>query len=290
MPAAPHASRCRRLAARSQFRTAFEIAGADARAVSRFACRPSTIHCASPSAWSSRSKILAMNFPLIRCRMGIAWIHFCASARSKARASVTAKFQRKCVGSWKRNSHLIAKLGFAGYFLIVWDIAEFCRDAKNHVARTRQRGEQHGLFLPGHHRVDPMKFHTLFERFLSEGRRNAGRTSTSICPAATGASASSRKFINATARHGAAMTANVITYRGRSAAREIGKALNIGPDVLDRFSAFFANGDFPHTLDLLVADEGVGLAHGTSARRSLRGVVSANARTAAPSWASTPAA
>src|SRR5205814_6721763 len=50
---------------------------------------------------------------------------------------------------------------------------------------------------------------------------------------------------------GAAMTANVITYRGRSAAREIGKVLNIGTDVLDRFSAFFANGDFPHTMDLL---------------------------------------
>jgi error-prone DNA polymerase len=46
------------------------------------------------------------------------------------------------------------------------------------------------------------------------------------------------------------MTANVITYRGRSAAREIGKVLNIGTDVLDRFSALFANGDFPHTMDL----------------------------------------
>ena len=47
------------------------------------------------------------------------------------------------------------------------------------------------------------------------------------------------------------MTANVITYRGRSSAREIGKALNLPADVLDRFSNLFANGDFPHTLDLL---------------------------------------
>jgi hypothetical protein len=51
-------------------------------------------------------------------------------------------------------------------------------------------------------------------------------------------------------KHGAAMTANVITYRGRSAAREIGKALNFAPNILDRFSHLFANGDFPHTLDL----------------------------------------
>jgi len=40
------------------------------------------------------------------------------------------------------------------------------------------------------------------------------------------------------------MTANVISYRGRSAAREIGKALNLAPDVIERFSSLFANGDF----------------------------------------------
>ena len=51
-------------------------------------------------------------------------------------------------------------------------------------------------------------------------------------------------------QHGAAMTANVITYRGRSAMREIGKALNFSPDIIDRFSSLYANGDFPHTLDL----------------------------------------
>jgi error-prone DNA polymerase len=42
----------------------------------------------------------------------------------------------------------------------------------------------------------------------------------------------------------------VITYRGRSAAREIGKALNLSNDVLGRFSNLFSSGDFPHTLDL----------------------------------------
>src|SRR5690606_26570121 len=40
------------------------------------------------------------------------------------------------------------------------------------------------------------------------------------------------------------------TYRGRSAMREIGKALHFPPEMLDRFSRLFANGDFAHTLDL----------------------------------------
>jgi error-prone DNA polymerase len=60
-------------------------------------------------------------------------------------------------------------------------------------------------------------------------------------------------------KHGAAMTANVITYRGRSAAREIGKALNFPPDVLDRFSHLFANGDFPHTMDLQLQMQQAGI-------------------------------
>jgi error-prone DNA polymerase len=55
------------------------------------------------------------------------------------------------------------------------------------------------------------------------------------------------------------MTANVISYRGRSAAREIGKALNLQQDVLDRFSNLFANGDFPHTMDLPAQIEQAGL-------------------------------
>jgi len=49
-------------------------------------------------------------------------------------------------------------------------------------------------------------------------------------------------------RLGAAMTANVISFRGRSAMRETGKALNLPEDVMDRFSRLQANGDFPHTL------------------------------------------
>src|SRR3954468_3225368 len=55
------------------------------------------------------------------------------------------------------------------------------------------------------------------------------------------------------------MTANVISYRGRSAAREIGKALNFSPSILDRFSHLFANGDFPHTLELESQIEQAGL-------------------------------
>src|SRR4029453_18344590 len=60
-------------------------------------------------------------------------------------------------------------------------------------------------------------------------------------------------------KQGAAMTANVISYRGRSAAREIGKALNFSPSIIDRFSHLFASGDFPHTMELEAQIEAAGL-------------------------------
>jgi error-prone DNA polymerase len=59
-----------------------------------------------------------------------------------------------------------------------------------------------------------------------------------------------RKVYADHAPRGAAMTANVITYRGRSAVREVGKVLGFGDDVLDRFSGLQAGGDFPDTLEL----------------------------------------
>ena len=47
---------------------------------------------------------------------------------------------------------IIKQLGFAGYFLIVWDLINFCRDHGHPRAGPRQRGQQRGLLLPRHHR------------------------------------------------------------------------------------------------------------------------------------------
>lgn len=59
------------------------------------------------------------------------------------------------------------------------------------------------------------------------------------------------------------MTANVITFRGRSAMREIGKALDLPDEVMDRFSRLYANGDFPETLETIshLSQAGLPLEH-----------------------------
>ena len=154
---------------------------------------------------------------------------------------------------------LIAKLKVAGYFLIVWDIVKFCRE-QNIMAQGRGSAANSTVcFCLGITAVDPLKFHTLFERFLTEGRKHSWPDIDIDLPSGDRRERVIQEIYRRYGEHGAAMTANVITYRGRSAAREAGKALNLSPDVLNRFSSLYANGDFPHTLDLHAQMEKSGL-------------------------------
>ncbi len=157
---------------------------------------------------------------------------------------------------------LIQKLKVPGYFLIVWDIVQFCR-AQNIMCQGRGSAANSTVcFCLGITAVDPLKFNTLFERFLTEGRTNSWPDIDIDLPSGDRRERVIQEIYRRYGRHGAAMTANVITYRGRSAAREIGKALNLAPDVLNRFSSLFANGDFPHTMDLRRQMEKAGLPEG----------------------------
>ncbi|HEU5124352.1 MAG TPA: error-prone DNA polymerase [Verrucomicrobiae bacterium] len=154
---------------------------------------------------------------------------------------------------------LIAKLKVAGYFLIVWDIVEFCRE-QNIMAQGRGSAANSTVcFCLGITAVDPLRFETLFERFLTEGRKTSWPDIDIDLPSGDRRERVIQEIYQRYGKHGAAMTANVITFRGRSAAREVGKALNLSGDVLNRFSNLYANGDFPHTLDLASQMEAAGL-------------------------------
>ena len=144
---------------------------------------------------------------------------------------------------------LIEKLGFAGYFLITWDLVQFCRESNIMIQGRGSAANSVVCYCLGITAVDPVGGNLLFERFLSEGRKSWPDIDIDL-PSGDRRERVIQEVYRRYGKHGAAMTANVITYRGRSAAREIGKALNFPPDALDRFSHLFANGDFPHTMDL----------------------------------------
>ena len=163
---------------------------------------------------------------------------------------------------------LITKLGFSGYFLIVWDICAYCR---THGILVQGRGSAANsivCYSLGITAVDPIKHELLFERFLSEGRvgRDGHPSWPDIdldLPSGELREQVLQRVYELYAPRGAAMTANVITYRGRSTVREIGKVLGFGDDAIDRFSGLYANGDFPETLELQdqLALAGIGARH-----------------------------
>lgn len=154
-----------------------------------------------------------------------------------------------------RELDLIAKLNFSGYFLIVWDI---CKWAREHNILIQGRGSAANsavCYVLGITAVNPVKHRLLFDRFLNDSRRGRdGKPSWPDIdldlPSGDRRESVIQEVYSRYGRRGAAMTANVITYRGRSIVREVGKILGFGEDALDRFSSLYANGDFPHTLGL----------------------------------------
>jgi error-prone DNA polymerase len=169
-------------------------------------------------------------------------------------AAVSAKVRRQI----EEELALIIKLGFPGYFLIVWDIVNFCREHNIMVQGRGSAANSAVCYCLGITPVDPVSNNLVFERFLNESRKGWPDIDLDL-PSGDRRESVIQEIYRRYGKHGAAMTANVISYRGRSAAREIGKVLNFSPSILDRFSHLFANGDFPHTLDLQSQIEQSGL-------------------------------
>jgi len=156
----------------------------------------------------------------------------------------------------ERELALIGQLGFAGYFLIVWDICRWCREERGTLVQGRGSAANSIVcYVLGITAVDPIAHRLLFERFLSEGRVGAdGHPSWPDIdldlPSGDRREETIQEIYRRYGRRGAALVANVVTYRGRNTAREVGKVLGLAADVLDRFSSLYASGDFPHTLGL----------------------------------------
>jgi error-prone DNA polymerase len=136
----------------------------------------------------------------------------------------------------ERELALIEKLGLAGYFLIVWDLVQFCR-SNGILAQGRGSAANSAVcYSLGITAVDPVGMDLLFERFLSEERGEWPDIDLDL-PSGDRRERVIQYVYQRYGQRGAAMTANVITYRGRSAAREVGKVLGFPEDVLARLSA-----------------------------------------------------
>ncbi|HUF79011.1 MAG TPA: error-prone DNA polymerase [Thermoanaerobaculia bacterium] len=130
---------------------------------------------------------------------------------------------------------LVEKLGLAGYFLIVWDIVRFCKQEGIMVQGRGSAANSAICYALAITAVDPVKMDLLFERFLSEQRGEWPDIDLDL-PSGDQREKAIQYVYRRYGQLGAAMTANVVTYRDRSAAREVAKALGYAPDQVDRLA------------------------------------------------------
>jgi error-prone DNA polymerase len=130
---------------------------------------------------------------------------------------------------------LIEKLKLEGYFLIVWDIVQFCKREGILIQGRGSAANSAVCYSLGITAVDPVGMELLFERFLSEERGEWPDIDLDL-PSGDQRERAIQYVYKRYGKLGAAMTANVITYRGRSAAREVGKALDFDDETLSRLA------------------------------------------------------
>ena len=130
---------------------------------------------------------------------------------------------------------VVDKLQLAGYFLLVWDIVRFAKQNNIMVQGRGSAANSAICYVLGITAIDPIAMDLLFERFLSEERGEWPDIDLDL-PSGPKREAVIQYVYNRYGEHGAAMTANVITYRSKSALRETGKALGFSTEQLDRAS------------------------------------------------------
>lgn len=131
---------------------------------------------------------------------------------------------------------MIEFLNLPGYFLIVWDIVDFCRREKILVQGRGSAANSAVCYSLGITAVDPVKMELLFERFLSETRGEMPDIDLDL-PSGDQRERVIQYVYSRYGKMGAAMTANVITYRGRSAVRDVGKALGYNEEELGQLTS-----------------------------------------------------
>jgi error-prone DNA polymerase len=164
----------------------------------------------------------------------------------------------------ERELQLIEKLELPGYFLIVWDIVDYCARRGLLVQGRGSAANSAVCYALGITAVDPIGMELLFERFLSEERGEWPDIDLDL-PSGDRREEVIQYVYKKYGARGCAMTANCITYRPRMAVREIGKALGLTGTEIDRLAKRIGPYEFQPADDTLaqqVAGSGLSLDDG----------------------------
>jgi error-prone DNA polymerase len=178
---------------------------------------------------------LGYTFPDYPVPFGETKFSYLAQLTEKGARERYRPYHEKAKKQIERELALIGKLDLAGYFLIVWDIVRFCRENDVLVQGRGSAANSAVCYSLGITAVDPVGMDLLFERFLSEERGEWPDIDLDL-PSGDRREKAIQYVYERYGTRGAAMTANVITYRDRSASREIGKVLEIPEQEIDQLA------------------------------------------------------
>ena len=166
----PHRSRPRGPAAGAERRALSQAAGRDGRAVRRLSRRRRRARASWPIGCSTRWPISATGFRTTPCRPGRRRSSFLRQLTDVGARDRYRPYHDRARAQIARELDLIEKLELAGYFLIVWDIVNFCRQHDILVQGRGSAANSAVCYSLGITAVDPVGMDLLFERFLSEER------------------------------------------------------------------------------------------------------------------------
>jgi len=133
-----------------------------------------------------------------------------------------------------RELDIIEQLGFPGYFLVVWDLVEFCRREDIFCQGRGSAANSAVCYALGITKADAVSLGLLFERFLSTERDGPPDIDIDI---ESGRREEVIQYVyERYGRHHTAQVANVITYRARSAIRDMAKALGFSTGQQDAYA------------------------------------------------------
>ena len=183
-------------------------------------------------------KLVAPDLPPFPCGEGhdeMSWLRQATEEGGTRRYG--SRGAERVVGAWEqidRELEVIDRLNFPGYFLIVWDIVEFCRRS-NILCQGRGSAANSAVcYALGITNADAVSLGLLFERFLSDAREGPPDIDIDI---ESGRREEVIQYVyDHYGRQYAAQVCNVITYRARSAVRDMAKALGYATGQQDAFA------------------------------------------------------
>ena len=165
------------------------------------------------------------------------WLHHLTfeGARRRYRGMVPENVQQQL----ERELTLIDELDYCGYFLTMYEIVQYCRSQEILCQGRGSAANSAVCYCLGITAVDPVRMNLLFERFLSKDRNEPPDIDLDIMHQRR---EEVIQFVyKKYGRDRAAMVANVIRYRSRSAIRDVGKALGLPETSLDRLAKLISH-------------------------------------------------